>query len=654
MTKLPEGTNLKDLIDVDNIADMLDEDCLNTIGAQVVTDYEADEQSRAPWVKRYESALKLAMQVKEDKTFPWRGAANVKFPAMTLAAITFHARAYPSLVPSKELVNVKTVGRDFLGMKKRRAERIKIHMNYQFLDQMEEWDEEMDRLLITLPITGTEFKKVYYSEDLGRNVSRHVFAKDLVVNYYTTSLAKSSCITEILPPMSMNEIKEMINMGLYRECDFSNAVPRDDKITKTSDKIQGLEKPPQNDNTPRVILEQHTWYDLDGDGYKEPYICTVDKDTRKVLRIVARFQAENIKKANGTIAKIIPDNYYVKYSFIPSPDGGFYDIGFGHLIGPLNEAVNTILNQLIDAGTQASVNSGFIAKSFRPKGGNMEFQLGEWKFVNATMQDMRNGILPLPSKEPSSVLFQLLGMLIEVTQKVTSTTDMMVGENPGQNQKATTTMQVVENGMRVFTAIYKRLRRSLSHEIVRVYDLNRLYLDDVEYFTVVDPDTQDQEQLKAMQSDYEDKSIDVLPTADPNAVSQYQKAAQADFLLKMIALGAPAREVLKRAYEAFEIDNFEPLLPPEQTQQPPIEMMLKDREISVNEENNKEKNAIAAREVQRKELETLANIRQGDEKLDLDHLDSHKASALKAVEIGSRHAIEEKKVDAKANSGGSE
>lgn len=657
---LPVDVSIKDLAGMDNIASILDEECLKKIGTCVVEEYDMDEQSRGPWVKRYTQALKLAMQVVENRSYPWPNASNVKFPAMTLASITFHARAYPSLIPSKDLVNVKTVGRDFLGVKRRRADRIKMHMNYQFLDQMEGWEEDMDRLLLTIPITGTEFKKVYYSPALGHNVSRHVLAKDLVVDYYAKSLESAERITEIMS-MSNNEILEMVYSELFCDCDLTTPTDRKDKVTEVADKIQGKQAPDRASNAsgaPRVIYEQHRYYDLDGDGYSEPYICTVDRDTRQVLRIVARFKTENVKVSKGKVVKIKPDQYYVKYSFIPSPDGGFYDIGFGHLIGPLNESINTILNQLIDAGTLANMQSGFISKSFKLKGGDLALSPGKWHLVNASMQDIRNGILPLPVKEPSNVLFQLLSLLIEVSQKITSTTDMMVGENPGQNQKATTTMQVVENGMRVFTAIYKRLRRSLSKEILAVYELNKLYLDNTEYFTVIDPDTQDQEQLKVIQKDYEDESIDVIPTSDPNAISGMQKIARAEFLLKMIQFGAPARAVLERVYDAYEIENPEQVLPPEQQQQqPPLELMLKDREISIKEEEVHGKLKIAEEEADRKRLETLAKINQGDRQLDMAHAVNHSQQLLQSMDITSRHLSEEKKdqtAKTKAKSGGSD
>ena len=645
---LPEGYTIKDLVDVDNIADLLEPDCLSEIGDKVVNCFDSDNASRKGWLERYKTSLNLAMQVEEKKSWPWPNAANIKYPLMSLAAITFHARAYPALIPSRDVVNVKSVGRDLLGIKRRRAERVKAHMNYQFLDQMTEWEEDMDRLLLILPITGTEFKKVYFSPSLERNVNKHVFAKDLVVDYYAKNI-KTCRLTEILS-MTSNEIMENINEGLFRDCEFGETdQPRNDVTTQVSDKIQGLSKPNTNYDVPRMILEQHGYYDLDGDNYSEPYIITVDYATRKVLRIVARFQKESVTINKGQVIKIVPDQYYIKYTFIPSVDGGFYDIGFGHLISPLNKATNTLINQLLDAGTLSNLQSGFIAKSFRQKTGSMELSPGEWKVVNATGNDIRNGILPIPVREPSNVLFQLLQMLIESVQRISSTTDMLVGENPGQNQKATTTQAVVENGMRVFTAIYKRLRRALSEEIRQVYKLNKLYLDDKEYFTILDLESEDLKDLEVSPKDYEDESMDIVPTADPNAVSQLQKMVRAEFLMKMIQFGAPPREVLKRVYDAYEIENPEEVLPPEQQQQqPPLDLMLQDRELSIEEAKVQGDLAIRSREQERKELETAYKLRQGDANIDLNKGKLESDTRQRAMEATMRHIQEDNKVNVKS------
>jgi len=601
---LDERISLEDAVKSDNIAKMLDEDDLVKIGNEVVDGYDADEQSRSEWLDRYEHSIKLATQVVEAKSYPWPKASNVKYPLMTLACLQFHARAYPALIPSKEIVRISTAGKDFLGIKARRALRVSSHMNYQVLTQMEDWEENMDRLLITLPITGTEFKKTYFDSVLGRNVSKHVFAKDLVVNYWAKSLETAFRKTEIME-LTRNELEERVRADVYLPMGNSAPDARQDVTTETSDAAQGERRPQEDSSTPFTILECHTYYDMDYDGYAEPYIITVEKSTRKVLRIVARFQKDNIKKKDGKVIKIKADEYYTKYSFIPSPDGGFYDMGFGTLIGPLNHAVNSIINQLVDAGTLSNLQSGFITKNFRHKGGNLQFEPGEWKTVNAMGADIKAGLYPLPVREPSGVLFNLLGMLIESGQRVTSTTEMMVGENPGQNQKATTTQTVQENGMRVFTAIYKRLRRALGIEFKKLYSLNALYLDRKEYYRVIDPQEDDMQEMSIYRSDYEDETLDIHPTADPNAVSQTTKIMQAQSIMQVLQLGVPPRKALERYFKALEIENFEELMPPEGAeQQPPPEIILKMQEAKRKEFETMHNAEIKEREQDRKEIET--------------------------------------------------
>lgn len=601
---LDKPISIEEALKSDNIAELLDESTLLSLGNYVVDGYEADEHSRDGWIDRYEKAIKLATQVVEARNYPWPKASNIKYPLMTLACLQFHARAYPALIPSKQIVHVSTIGKDFLGIKARRADRVSSHMNYQILTEMEDWEENMDRLLITLPITGTEFKKTYYDSNIGRNISKHVFAKDLVVNYWAKSLDTAFRKTEIIE-LTRNELEERVRADTYLSIGTSEPEARQDVVTDTSDAAQGEQRPQEDNSTPYTILECHTYYDLDDDGYAEPYIITVEKASRKVLRIVARFNKENITYKNKKIVKIKANEYYTKYSFIPSPDGGFYDMGFGTLIGPLNEAVNSIINQLVDAGTLSNLQSGFITKNFRHKGGNLQFEPGEWKTVNAMGADIKAGLYPLPVREPSGVLFNLLGLLIESGQRVTSTTEMMVGENPGQNQKATTTQTVQENGMRVFTAIYKRLRRALGVEFKKLYALNKLYLDAKEYYKVIDVQQDEMQEISIYRSDYEDETLDITPTADPNAVSQTTKIMQANSIMQVLPLGVPPRKALERYFKALEIENFEELMPPEGAeQQPNPELILKMQEAKRKEFETMHNAEIKEREQDRKEIET--------------------------------------------------
>lgn len=559
----------EDVVNETNLTTHFDEEYLTTLGQQIVKDYTADEESRKDWMETYEKAMKIANQVYEEKSHPWPKASNIRFPLITIGALQFHARAYPALLPSKGVVETGTIGIDMTGQKALIAKLVAAHMNYQFQFEIKDWEEDMDKLLVTLPITGCEFKKTYYEPEKGACCSEYVRSADLVVNYYAKSMEEAARKTHVLS-VSHNEVIELQRAGVYRECSLGEPVPRDDKATKVFDQASGFKQPSLDSSTPHKLLEWHGFIDLDGDDYKEPYVVTVDEKTGKVLRIVARYYKEGITRQNDIITKIEPIEYFTKYDFIPNPSGGIYGIGFGILLGPLNESANTLINQLVDAGTLSNMQSGFISRNLRMRNGRFNFSPGEWKEVNASGADLRQGILPLPVREPSSVLFQLLNTLITAGERLTSTTDMMVGENPGQNQKATTTMAVLDQGMKVFTAIYKRVRRAMTKEFQKVFELNYYHLNEDRTKVLFDGNA-------TMQKGFYDKNNTVVyPSADPNIASSGEKQAHAQALLQMMQLGGfNEYEVKRRALDAMGVADPESLLiPPEEMQPPPPDPKL--------------------------------------------------------------------------------
>ena len=356
-------------LELTNIAMMLGGETLKDIGNTTVEEYQRDKDSRKDWEERHEEWLKIALMFSEKKTFPWPNASNVKYPLIATAAQQFAARAYPALCPEQGLVSGKVIGYDPGNQIRQKAERIGMHMSWQIMEKMYDWEEEMDRLLNNVPIFGCCFKKVWYDPHCKENVSEVVFPKDLVINYYAKDLCKAERITHIIP-LTENEIKERVNKGIFLDVSLSDPTPPMQSRTKRD--MSGIdESSTKDDSTPYTILECHRWWDLDGDGYSEPYIVTVEEKTKQVLRITARFRKDGIEKdANNNIIAIRPTEFFVKFPFIPNPDGGIYDIGFGHLLSGLNESVNTLLNQLIDSGTISNLQAGFISKGIRIKGGN--------------------------------------------------------------------------------------------------------------------------------------------------------------------------------------------------------------------------------------------------------------------------------------------
>ena len=537
---------LKQALDSINIAKDLDEDQLIKIGNQVVSGYETDCDSRKPWEEDLKNWTDLALQVTSTKTFPWPNAANIKYPLLATAAMQFAARAYPTLVPSNgKLVKCRVIGSDMDGQKTARANRISTHMSYQLLDEMDGWEEDMDKLLISLPIAGTCFKKTYWDSAKQKNCSKLVLPKTLVVNYYCRNLDDAERITEILH-LTKRKIKERQNQGIYLEVDIGD--PSADSLDPTTS-VNGAFQRTANDDetTPYVILEQHTYLDLDEDGYSEPYIITVEEASKKVLRIVPRFDSDGVVVGeNGKIVSIEAIQYYTKYGFIPNPDGGFYDIGFGRLLGPLNNSANTIINQLVDAGSLSNLQAGFIGKGLRIKMGESRFQPGEWKAVNAVGDDLKKQIFPLPVREPSQVLFNLLDLLLKSGKELASVAEIFVGKMPGQNTPATTTMATIEQGMKVFTAVYKRVYRALTSEFRKIYKLNRTYMNIEEYVSVLDE--------PVPQSDYQGPVDDIIPGADPTAVSSQEKQQKVQALMQLLQLGTIDPMAVTELYlEAHEI-----------------------------------------------------------------------------------------------------
>jgi len=590
------NSELDSILQMTNVAEKMDQEERDELADLVLKGYEADVASRSEWEIKYEESMKLAMQVREKKSFPWVGASNVKFPLLSTAAMQFAARAYPALVPaSGQVVNYRVIGADPKGEKAAKAKRVSQFMSWQVLESMPAWEEDMDKMLLTLPIVGTCFKKTYFDSKLGKKCSHMVSAMDLVVNYWAVSLDECERKTQKLY-YTRRQMEEKIRAGEYLDVELPDPST---EILKRQDKITGLSSGDADEATPYLVLEQHRFYDLDGDGYAEPYVVTILAQDQTLLRVCARWASDGVKRdEKDKIICIEPSEYFTKYGFIPNPDGGFYDVGFGLLLGPLNESVNTLINQLIDAGTLSTLQGGWISKGLRVKQGKQSFTPGEWKQVDATLDDLKKGIFPLPVKEPSEVLFQLLGMLVTSTKELASVAEIMTGKMPGQNTPAYTTKETVEQGMKVFTAIYKRLYRALSHEFKRLYVLNQLYFQPEVSMAVMDD--------PVSQQDFQGPADDIVPAADPAAASMNDKLNKAKELGGMIQLGLNKDEVLKRLLEAMEIPNVEALLPdPNQKPPPPpevqklqMEQQMKEKEFQLKEKQMQEEHALKLKELE--------------------------------------------------------
>jgi len=539
------------LAQLPNVAEAIDASELAKIGTSVAQEHKLDRDSRSDWETRAKRSMDIAKQVKEGKNSPWENASNVKYPLLTVAALQFGARAYPAIVDGARVVKCQVMGSDPEGMKSAAADRVSQHMSYQLLYETE-WESDVDTMVHQLPVVGCAFKKVYADgyKDAGF-CDELVSAFDLVVNQKAKDLASVPRITHVFP-LYPHEIAERQRAGTMRDVDLKQSG------TDVSD-----------NDAPHMLLEQHRYLDLDDDGVLEPWIVTVHEVTEQVLRIKPCFDPGEIQAnpQTGSIIRIPRKEYFVKVPFIPDPQGGFYDLGFGHLLGDVNDEIDTSINQMNDAATIQNAGGGFVGSGVDIGKGKGEIRVspGRYRHVRAAGDDLRKSIVPYEHPGPSATTLKLLELMISAGKDISGIQNIMVGETD-RSETATTTMAKIEQGMKVFTAIYKRIFRALKKEFRVIYEINKAGLDVKKYAALID---QPPEQIA---QDYQGQ-IDIMPVADPNNVTDMQRMAKAQLGLEQVTNGNPhvnAYEATKRAFEAARIERVEELLiPPPPPDQPP-------------------------------------------------------------------------------------
>lgn len=573
-----------------NLVDKFTENDLSYLSDQVYNGFDKDLQSRSKWETRMSAAMDLAIQMTKAKSFPWPNCSNVAFPLVTIATMQFHSRAYPVLVSGEEIVKYKVNGDDPDGTLTDQADIVSKHMSWQILEEDESWEEQHDRLLVNLPVIGCAFKKTYRNALKGCNTSELVMAKDFVLDYYAKSVESCGRKTHIIP-LYRNDLWERMASGTFKDCRedgwfLGAAQPFRAPTESERDRRSGVNPPTPDESAPFTILEQHCYFDFDGDGYAEPYIVSIESSSREVLRIVARWDSESDvqRDSRQRIIRIKPTEYFTKYTLVPSPDNSIYDLGFGIFLGSLNESVNSLINQLIDAGTMSNSAGGFIGKGAKIRSGSDSFSPLEWKRVDSAADDIRKNIYPLPVREPSAVLFNLLNLLINYTDRISGSTDVMVGENPGQNTPAETSRNMLEQGGKVFTAILKRCWRSMRSEFRKMYVLNSLHLPDSSPFG--------SNGTRVLREYYRADPSRVMPAADPNVHTSQARINQA-ITLKQSASSTPGydpeaveRHFLK-AIQIEAVDKIYPGLqkfPPGKSEKLAIEeMRLQSRQMEIDQ-----------------------------------------------------------------------
>jgi chaperonin GroES len=553
-----------------NLVPDMDEGQAKEISQQVLRDYEADKGSGAEWKEQMDRGIKLAKMVKEDRNYPYPGSANIMYPMVTTAALQFNARAYQALVPPGEIVKVKVRGNDEGGKKAARAQRVSEHMSDQLRNDIPEWEEGTDQMLVVLPIVGEAQRKWWYDAEEGRPKCRLVDPGKFIVNNKAQSMRSAPrCSEEI--PLYPFEVESRIRSETFVQFEYS----------KVSDDAQD----------PVEFIEQHMRFDLDDDGYPEPYIATVHADGQQLVRLVADFQPEDVRYVTEQqqvmapvmdqagqpmldmmgqpsqqatvedvpvrIKSIRRGTYYVNFKFLPSMDGGVHGTGLGFLLGDMSETVNTTFNMLLDSGHYASLGGGFIGSELRLKGGGQRMRPGEFKTVGSTGQDVRSAIVPMTYPGPNAVLFQMLGMMIEAGKEVASVKDIMTGDTGSKNMTATTTIALIEQGMMMSNAIFKRLFRAFAEEFKLLARINSETLEEDRYAAFHDA----MDEVSAEQ-DYNLADMDIEPIADPRSVTKMQEAGKAQLLMQLAEGGLVDKAAaVTRLLEAMQIDDVEELIP---------------------------------------------------------------------------------------------
>ncbi len=542
-----------------NLAEFLDEGYLGELSNELRTAFEEDMESRSEWEEAYTKGLDQLGVKYEDRTQPFQGASGVTHPLIAESVTQFQAQAYKELLPAGGPVQTQILGLQD-SEREAQAQRVKNFMNYQIMEVMEEYDPDMDQLLFYLPLSGSTFKKVYYDEGMQRPVAKFVPAQDLVVPYHASDLQTSPRVTHVLR-MDYNQIRKMQVAGFYRDVELQVSDKGPDEVREKVDEIQGTHKTYSDDIY--TLLEMHVDLDLEGfedmspegesTGIQLPYIVTLDQASGEVLAIRRNF------KEGGELAK--KEQYFVHYRFMPGL--GFYGFGLIHMIGGLGRAATSILRQLIDAGTLANLPAGFKARGVRVRNDDEPLQPGEWRDIDAPGGNIRDSIIPLPYKEPSATLAQLLGALIEGGRRFVSLADQQMS-NMNQETPVGTTMAMLERGMKVMSAIHKRLHYAQKTEF-RI--LARIISENLppEYpYQVAGAE----QTVKA--TDF-DERVDIIPVSDPNIFSMAQRVTLAQTQLQL-AQSNPQMHNLhaayRRMYQALEVQNIDEILPPPPQPQP--------------------------------------------------------------------------------------
>lgn len=553
--------------ELQNLAKDLPEEELSEIAKVCLEDFKADKESAQEWRKMHAQWLKLYFQKDTPINPPWEGSSDESMPLLAEACNQFHARSFPAMFPSRNIIRAIPVGKSDQHSKQR-AERIGIHMSWQLMVKNRTYKRDKDRLLLSLPLHGSCFTKTWYNPIRKHNVVENIRAIDLVVPYGTgprnlEDIDRKSQVIWMSLPRAKHLVKQdyFVIEPLPYEQDEKNDQDR------AHDDVMGFQETPYQDKRDAMLIEQHRLLDLDDDGLDEPYVVTLDIASEKVLRIAIRYDTD--EAGNPTDDKQ-PVEYYTHWAYLENPDG-FYGLGFGLLIGRLNTAVNKLTRQTIDAGTLANIGnqSGFIDKRLSIKKGEVEMQLGKFISTESSMEDISKGIYQFKFPGPGATLPNFIELLMGRSDRLAMVTEALTGQTEKVMQP-TTILALIEQGLQPFNAVQERVLGAWEDELGKLYRLNRKYMDPEEYFSVLDI-TGELQNADVARKDYEE-DFQVKPIADPKMTTERQKLARAEAEYQFAAsnpliVNSPVHyyNVSRRYLEAIGSETIEEILPkPEQ------------------------------------------------------------------------------------------
>ena len=544
-----------------NLAEVIDSGDLGSIYSDCMSDYQDDRSSRKEWEDQYREGLEFLGMKFEERSEPFEGASGIIHPLLAESVTQFQAQAYKEMLPPGGPVKAQVVGM-MTPNTDLQAARVQEFMNYQITQVMKEYDPETDQMLFYLPLSGSAFRKVHFDQTLDRPVSRFIPSEKLIVPYGASSIDSATRITHLID-MSINDVKKMQEAGFYKKSSVSyidNPSYGDDGIDEEIDELQGVKPSGGSGSDECEILEMHVELDIPGfedinaqgeeTGIKLPYIVTLLPKQSTVLSIRRNYNQQDPARRRV--------DYFVHYKFLPGV--GFYGFGLTHMIGGLSRGATSILRQLIDAGTLSNLPAGFKARGIRIRDDDVPLQPGEFRDMDAPGGSLREALMPLPFKEPSPTLLNLLGMLVDAGRRFASIGDMQVGDgNP--EAPVGTTIALLEKGSRVMSAIHKRLHYSQRIEFNLLAGLFRDYLPPQYPYMTANGDQ------SVKQADFDDR-IDILPVSDPNIFSMSQRVMLSQEMLKMVQSNPEIHgpmgiyNAYKRMYEAMGVQQVDQILPP--------------------------------------------------------------------------------------------